>query len=117
MFTELYTAESLSQVYGALHDSFTTHPSLSDSLSMLIGQMQKQINNFIHTGFIYYDDGCHLRHYANNPFRRDLSPIAKKLATIETVIDKMHMAGYTDEWCFEHCNPRSFKDLDNVSAC
>lgn len=33
MFTELYTAESLSQVYGALHDSFITHPSLSNSLS------------------------------------------------------------------------------------
>ena len=33
MFAELLTAESLSQVYGALHDSFTIHPSLSSSLS------------------------------------------------------------------------------------
>lgn len=69
------------------------------------------------TGFICYDDGCHLQRYANNSVRWDLSPITKKLATVEIVIDKMHMAGHTDRWCFEHCNPRSFKDVDDVSTC
>ena len=70
--------------------------------------------NQLDTGFICYDDGCHLWRYANNSVRRDLSPITEKLAIVEIVIDKMHMAGLTDGWCFEHCNP---KDLDNISTC
>ena len=42
--------------------------------------------------------------------------MTKKLATTEIVIDKMHMAGHIDRWCFDHCNPRSFKELDDVSS-
>jgi hypothetical protein len=36
------------------------------------------------TGFIVYDDGCHLKRFATNPLRRSLTPTAKKIA--ETTI-------------------------------
>lgn len=67
------------------------------------------------TEFVCYDDGCHLRRFARNPSRAHLTPIAAKLANTEIVIDKMHMAGHTDAWCHLHCDPKLFKELDNVS--
>ena len=30
------------------------------------------------------------------------------------VVDKLHMAGHTDTWCRQHCDPKSFKELDDV---
>lgn len=67
------------------------------------------------TEYVCYDDACHLRRYANNPARSDLTFCTRLLSKeIEIVVDKMHMAGHTDDWCHKHCNPRSFKDLENV---
>ena len=66
-------------------------------------------------GFLVYDDGCHLRRYANNPVRKELTPATKKLASIEIVVDKMHMKGHTDEWCRRNCDPNKYTELDKVS--
>lgn len=30
------------------------------------------------------------------------------------VIDKMHMAGHTDTWCKQNCDPKLFPDLAMV---
>ena len=62
--------------------------------------------------YICYDDGCHLRKYARNTFRREQieTPTAKKLASVEIVIDKMHMSGHVDQWCRKNCDPRLFQD-------
>ena len=66
------------------------------------------------SGYICYDDGCHLRKYARNPVRSQLTPSTIKLSQIEIVIDKMHMAGHVDKWCLDNCDPKLFTDLINV---
>jgi len=70
----------------------------------------------IYPEFVCYDDGCHLRKYAKHPSRSLLTPQSTKLANTEIVIDKMHMAGHTDVWCHQHCDPKSFKELENVDT-
>ena len=69
------------------------------------------------SGFLVYDDGCHLRcyMYAMNPSRKDLTPTMKKLADMEIVVDKMHMKGHTDQWCRLTCDPHKFRDFHKVS--
>ena len=54
---------------------------------------------------ICYDHGCHLRKYCRNSAQQSLTTESKRLASIEKVIDKMHMRGHIDTWCKEHCNP------------
>ena len=118
MFAELFTAESKSQVYAALHQLLSNHKTVSSRLSKQILDAHCAIgliNYHLILEFICYDDGCHLRKYANNVTRREFSEASKKLASTEIVIDKMHMAGHTDKWCHRNCNPRAFKELDDVS--
>lgn len=67
--------------------------------------------------FICYDDGCHLRKYAQHSTRRDATPTAQKMAQIEIVVDKLHMEGHTDKWCMANCDPHLFNALDKVSPC
>ena len=44
--------------------------------------------------------------------RCDLTPCTKLLSeSIEIVVDKMHMAGHTDQWCHKYCDPRKFRTL------
>ena len=62
-----------------------------------------------------YDDGCHLRKYARNSVRSNLSKAAVKLSNIDIVIDKMHFTGHTDTWCKANCNPYSLKQLEKVT--
>ena len=69
---------------------------------------------FIHTEFICYDDGCHLRKYAHNSTRKVLTETTKCLAEIEIVVDKMHVSGHTDKWCKTYCDPNKFTKLENV---
>ena len=33
---------------------------------------------------------------------------------MKIVVDKMHMVGHVDPWCKEQCDPRKFKELDNM---
>ena len=68
------------------------------------------------TGYICYDDGCHLSKYATNPCRRDLTPTTQAISQMSIVIDKMHMAGHVDAWCKENCDPHKFRDLDKVCS-
>ena len=46
----------------------------------------------------------------------DITPTAKRIASFEIVVDKMHMAGHVDKWCRENCDARKLKELDNVRA-
>jgi len=48
--------------------------------------------------FICYDDGCHLRKYATNSCRSNLTATTTLLSQLEIVIDKMHFAGHVDSW-------------------
>ena len=66
--------------------------------------------------FICYDDGCHLRKYARNSSRSDLTPTTTILSQVEIVVDKMHFAGHVDSWCKTTCDPHLFSDLRKVHA-
>ena len=66
-------------------------------------------------GYICYDDGCHLRRFAQNPSRKDLTPTTNNIASIEIVVDKMHIRGHTDKWCLENCDARKHSELNDVS--
>ena len=68
------------------------------------------------TDFIVYDDGCHLRKYALNSTRKSATETAKRIASTEIVIDKMHFRGHVDKWCQDNCNPSTFKELEDVSV-
>ena len=70
---------------------------------------------YINAEYVCYDDACHLRRYANNPARSGLTPYTRMLSSkIELVVDKMHMVGHTDLWCRKYCDPKLFKELENV---
>ncbi|XP_065899117.1 uncharacterized protein [Dysidea avara] len=99
LVSELFSCESISQVYAILHEYFRSNDSVAHSLE-----------------FICYDDGCHLRKYSCNPCRKDETPTAKLLAASEIVIDKMHFSGHTDKWCLATCNPNVFSGLNNVDT-
>lgn len=70
--------------------------------------------DIVHLGFVCYDDACHLTKFAKNPLRADLTPQAKQLASVQMVVDKMHMKGHVDKWCKENCDAKCFADLDKV---
>ena len=65
-------------------------------------------------GFICYDDGCHLKKYANNPVRSAATPTAQRISSLTIAVDKFHFSGHTDTWCRQNCNPYSFKELNEV---
>jgi len=46
----------------------------------------------------------------------NLTPTSKKIASLEIVVDKMHMAGHVDKWCMANCDPRNIAELSNVST-
>ena len=71
---------------------------------------------YLSTEYICYDDGCHLRKYAMNPSRREQTITTQTIAKLSIVIDKMHMAGHVDNWCQQNCDPRRFRELDEVSV-
>lgn len=66
------------------------------------------------TEFICYDDACHLRRFARNPIRANLTQQATQLASVEMAVDKMHMKGHTDPWCKDNCDPAKFQALAKV---
>ena len=65
--------------------------------------------------YICYDDGCHLQKFARSPNRKNLAPAAEKLASVEIVIDNMHMARHVNNWCLENCDTNLFQDLNEVN--
>ena len=64
--------------------------------------------------YICYDDACHLKKHSINATRQHLTQQSEKLASVNMVVDKMHMAGHVDKWCKKHCDAKSFKELDKV---
>ncbi len=69
---------------------------------------------FLLVEYLIYDDGCHLRRFAHYPVCRDLTETTRKLAALEIVVDKMHIAGHINKWCLENCDARKVKDLEEV---
>ena len=67
------------------------------------------------TEFICYDDACHLKKYAQNSVRRNITQTAQKMAEMEMIVDCFHFKNHVDRWCKEHCNPYNSNDL-KVSA-
>ena len=118
LLAELFTAESKSQVYAHLHEFLRVNPSVAENLGWFthMDYVCACLNHYQHLKleFVCYDDGCHLRKYARNTWRKKLTPTAEKLATIEIVIDKMHMTGHIDKWCLANCNPSQFPELNKV---
>ena len=70
---------------------------------------------FLKLGFVCYDDACHLIKYCRNPARKGSSPTSQMMSEMNIVVDKMHMAGHVDSWCKQHCDPKLFRELDEVS--
>ncbi|XP_068734528.1 uncharacterized protein [Montipora capricornis] len=55
-----------------------------------------QRKNFRTEERIVYDDACHLKKYANNPLRRNVTRVSEKLADLDMVVDKMHFRNHVD---------------------
>ena len=96
----------------ALHNNSAFLDSLSQNIVILLGKRLL----ILYSDYICYDDGCHLRKFARNPIRKDLTPTSKKIASLEIVVDKMHMAGHVDKWCMANCDPRNIAELNDVST-
>ncbi|KXJ06830.1 uncharacterized protein LOC114576501 [Exaiptasia diaphana] len=96
---ELYGCESNSQVYAILHEA-----------------LRKNAESFKMLEYLVYDDACHLRKYAQNPIRSELTEQTKTLRDIEIVVDKMHMRGHVDPWCKKHCDSRKIEELAEVDT-
>ena len=73
-------------------------------------------NDVKNIGYVCYDDGCHLRRFAQQPHRKDVTSTSQKLASLEIVVDKMHIAGHKDPWCLQNCDSRNIPDLKEVNA-
>ena len=134
---ELFRSESKTQVYAVLHDLLARNERLFDNLSKCcttnctqyvrryhnkqeVASYSSAITIFLKqtfvclAGYVIYDDGCHLRKFAQNPSRREITPAAKRLAEISIVVDKMHMKGHIDSWCKENCDARNIEELREV---
>lgn len=114
LLSELFIAESKSQVYGALYSFFTEAPNAASEICTQVNLKGIQLSHCYNTGYICYDDGCHLRKFARNPCRSQVTATSKLIAEKDIVIDKMHMKGHVDGWCQEHCDPKRKPDLEKV---
>ena len=70
---------------------------------------------FIYPKYINYDDGSHLRQFAQNSNRRQQRITTQLLADLEIVVDKIHIKGHTDAWCKQLCDQKKHEHLDKVS--
>ena len=95
---ELYSCESISQVYGILTD-FVSCLSDKSQLKQLL-----------------YDDMCHLKRYCENPKRAGLNEVTETLARVSKHVDKFHFVNHVDRWCQDNCNPDSVKELSGVNT-
>lgn len=134
---ELFCSESKTQVYAVLHDLIGRNGRLFDNLSKCYKSYRRCTSTRLQTrsclfvsnalshflkqtyiclaGYVIYDDGCHLRKFAQNRSRRDLTSAAKRLSEISIVVDKMHMKGHVDRWCKENCDARNIEELREVN--
>ena len=56
---------------------------------------------------ICYDDACHLKKFAQNPKRCNLTDAAVMITSKSIVCDKFHFKNHVvkDKWCIKNCNP------------
>ena len=64
-------------------------------------------------GFICYDD-AYLKKLARHPAGVTLTERSKQLASVEMVVDRMHMKGHVHRWCKEHCDAATIPELSEV---
>ncbi len=97
-FSELFGSESLSQVYCFLIKLY--------SLCVLPLSLA-------------YDDGCHLSKFVKNVKRAATTAVARVLASLIIVVDRMHFKGHKDKWCKKHMNPDKYREFDrlNTESC
>ena len=116
MLSELFRAESMTQVYASLHTFLHTNEDNFSDLSeyaMLYLYLPGLMSNFYTAAdTICYDDGCHLKKFADK--RANLTNTAGKIASCAIAIDKMHFKGHVDEWCKQNCNPYKLEQLNKV---
>lgn len=67
---------------------------------------------FFYLDTICYDDACHLKRFAENPKRSELTEVAKLIASRNIVCDKFHFRNHVDKWCQKNCNPYECSDLE-----
>ena len=90
---ELFISESLSQVYGILHEFLSKQDSVAANLGehihvgiILYLGVSVVIQHI--TDYICYDDGCHQRKFCQNPVRRELTSTTQQMASIPIMVDK-----------------------------
>ena len=54
---------------------------------------------------ICYDDACHLKKFAINPSRSELTEVSKNMSQLECYIDRFHFPNNVDKWCKKERNP------------
>jgi hypothetical protein len=111
LLSELFVAERKAQVYGHFHQFLQSAPATASNLSKLSSMCIFSPFKALHSEYMCYDDGCHLRKYAANPSHQNLTPTTQILSHAAIVVDKLHMAGHVDKWCRKNCDPHLFRDL------
>ena len=102
LVSELFGAESVSQVYAALHTLIHQNvDSLREigktaSIKFTLLWLDCCITSL---DTICYDYGCHLKIYASK--RADITETSKKISSCHVVVDTMHFRGHTNKWCHE----------------
>ena len=132
--SELFISESKTQVYGALHSFYKLVPTVASKIGKHSCELEclkhcgfssctlalwmlsyfMCLQNCPHAEYVCYDDGCHLRKFARNPNRADISRESQILAKQHIVVDKMHMRGHIDQWCKLNCDPAEYPYLNDV---
>ncbi|XP_066922845.1 uncharacterized protein [Clytia hemisphaerica] len=65
---------------------------------------------------IVYDDACHLKPFATNKIRKDLTPLSKRIAGMDFAVDRFHFKNHIGEWCLENCDPDMVANLNEVNT-
>ena len=87
LVSELFIAESLSQVYANVHEILWRNDQAMSNLSKQTKQKGKCCTAcVVFLEYICYDDGCHLRKFANNASHKDLTSATKKIANIQILV-------------------------------
>ena len=63
-----------------------------------------------------YDDACHLWRFAQGVYKDNPTPRLKNFISKLFIVDKLHIQGHDELWCDTHCNPRKFRELDEINT-
>ena len=70
---------------------------------------------YLSTGYLIYDDACHLKKFATNSSRSKQTITAENIASMKMVVDRFHFRGHVDSWCRKNCNTDDCGELKDVS--